>query len=282
MLWGEQKQQPATGIQKLLPSSEEIKPWSQQGDAQLFRGDDLFLFINGGADIYHEYGFVQVLSAEYQNPAGHAVNLEIFEMKDSDSGFGIYSYKIGDGGTPVDLGNGGLLEDYFLNFWKGRYLVTLTSLQTGSDSSKDLIFLAGLVQKKIAESGSPPGITRHFPGANIKSITYFKGNLGLMKIYQFHHENIFHFREGIHIRHPASSTPYSGTFVMAYKTPEEAEKNYHIALKKIAAGSQFSMVPGIKKGNIFSDKKGRRFLMEPEGPYIYIKEIRDPHRAPDR
>lgn len=185
-------------------------------------------------------------------------------MIDSASAFGIYSYKIGDSGKPVDLGNGGLLEDYFLNFWKGPFLVTLTSLQTESDHSNDLILLARQVQDNIPDSGSPPEIIKRLPETAIRNITYFKGNLGLMKIYQFHHEDIFHFTEGIH---------NGGTFLFSYQSVDEARKNFIHAVQKMKSGGLFAGWESGKTGTLFKDKKEQAFLMKIDGEKIIIKRM---------
>ena len=42
-----------------LPQGGEVDRWSSSEEPQHAVGEDLFLLINGGAEIYHEYGFEQ-------------------------------------------------------------------------------------------------------------------------------------------------------------------------------------------------------------------------------
>ncbi len=72
-----------------LISDNEIEDWKKQGASDLYRGEDLFHYINGGAEIYHEYGFEQVLVQDYANLNGKSISLEIFEMTTPESAFGI-------------------------------------------------------------------------------------------------------------------------------------------------------------------------------------------------
>ena len=44
---------------------------------ETYSGDELFQMINGGADIYHEYGFVQVVRAAYTDGKRLTIKLEI-------------------------------------------------------------------------------------------------------------------------------------------------------------------------------------------------------------
>ena len=112
------------------PEAGELEGWKPTGSPRQYVGEDLFLLINGGAEIYNEYGFKRVITREYKNVNGKPINLEVFEMTDSSSAFGMYSFKTGKSGKNIPVGNNGLLEDYYINFWTGRFLVTLTVFDT--------------------------------------------------------------------------------------------------------------------------------------------------------
>jgi hypothetical protein len=47
----------------LLPSINELEGFELKSEPEYYQGDDLFYLINGGADIYLEYGFKDVISA---------------------------------------------------------------------------------------------------------------------------------------------------------------------------------------------------------------------------
>ena len=74
-------QQAPRNLSNYLPASGEVNGWKLSDTPKNFRGDELFLMINGGADIYHEYGFRQVQTAEYVDAGGKSINLEIYEME---------------------------------------------------------------------------------------------------------------------------------------------------------------------------------------------------------
>ena len=160
--------------------------WVPEGQAQQFKGEDLYVYIDGGADIYQEYGFVAVAVQDYQSPAGKSVSLEIFEMSDDDAAFGMYTFKTTGKGEPVSLGDGGQLEDYYLNFREGRYVLTLT----GFDSSSETV--RGLREVGRAAAMTLPAGKRRLPalvgclpaaaGFEAGSVKYVRGRLGLNNI----------------------------------------------------------------------------------------------------
>ena len=57
---------------------EVINSWSLSEKPDIYAGDDLFQHINGGAEIYHEYGFIRVISGVYKNRELKSINAEIY------------------------------------------------------------------------------------------------------------------------------------------------------------------------------------------------------------
>ena len=102
-----------------------------------------------------------MLSREYSHADGkHFISLEIYEMDSPAAAFGIYSFNSGQGGEALDVGTEALLQEYYLNVWKGRYLLVLT----GADSEETT--RAGLLEIGQAAWMSSPallGISRPTP-----------------------------------------------------------------------------------------------------------------------
>ena len=103
-------QQAPGDLSGFLPVSGEVAGWKLSGEPKNYRGDQLFQMINGGAGIYHEYGFRQALSAEYVDLNGKSISLEIYEMKSSALAYGIYTFKIGNNGKAVSIGQEAMLQ----------------------------------------------------------------------------------------------------------------------------------------------------------------------------
>ncbi len=137
-------------LRSLLPAAGDAKGWVKDGEPQEFAGEDLYTYIDGGAEIYQEYGFRRVIVQDYENAAGKSVSLEIFEMETPAAAFGIFTFKRSGQGKSIAVGAGAELEDYYLNFWKGRFLVTLTGFDDSGGTIEGLLAVAGTVDAKIA------------------------------------------------------------------------------------------------------------------------------------
>lgn len=182
-----------------LPKNNEIQGWQRDGPPQEYRGDELYEYINGGAEIYHEYGFRQVLVQDFKNRNERSISLEIFEMEDAESAYGIYTFKTGPEDRMLSLESDARLSDYYLNFWKGNLLVTITGFDEETETINALQEMARLLDQKIKGREERPRLASVLPEDGLKpsSIKYFQGNLGLYNSYPFVTRDVFSLEEGI-------------------------------------------------------------------------------------
>lgn len=181
-----------------LVPGPELADWAAKGAPEVYVGDDLFLYINGGAEIYHEFGFERVVVQDYVLQE-RSVALEIYEMKGADAAFGIYSFKTTSQGQELNIGSRASLEDYYLNFWKGKYLVTLTGFDEDQVTIQGLEKIAEAVAGNINDSDKAPAVTALLPakGLNAAGVKYFRGPLALYNSYRFFKDEIPSLQEGV-------------------------------------------------------------------------------------
>ena len=186
-------------LRSFLPENGAAASWSKDGDPQEFAGEDLYTYIDGGAEIYQEYGFRRVVIQDYRNPAGRSVSLEIFQMETPAAAYGIFTFKRSGKGKSLPLGSRGELEDYYLNFWKGLFLVTLTGFDESPETVAGLLKVAGAVAAKIREEAAVPGLVAALPEAGLRhgSVKYLKGLLGLNNIYPLYTARGLSFKEAV-------------------------------------------------------------------------------------
>ena len=135
----------------ILPEQEHLKEWKPVAPAQTFVGEELYSYMNGGAEIYYSNGFKQMVAQEYSKGRNKTISLEIFEMKNASSAQEMFALKTGDEGIPLHVGNDALLEEYYLNFWKKNFLVTVTAYKPDKESLNALVELAADVDRNIKD-----------------------------------------------------------------------------------------------------------------------------------
>ncbi len=219
---------PSPPLQKLevfLPDKGKLQNWKAENAPQLYKGEDLYLYIDGGAEIYHEYGFKQVLVQDYKSAAGKSLTLEIFEMANSECAFGMYTFKSSAKGKTIAVGQDGQLEQYYLNFWKGNFLVTLTGFDGSPEVIQGLMLIARSVDAKIRTQGRRPSLVEIFPKEwlPISGLKYIKGVLGLYNNYSFFARDVFRFREAVM---GAIDEGKFTIFVFRYTSQEECRRRF--------------------------------------------------------
>jgi len=256
-------------LTKYLPKSGEAGIWKKEGKLQHFEGEALYEYIDGGAEIYHEYGFKQVVVQDYVTHTGKSVSVEIFEMTDSESAFGMYTIKTHKAGRKVSLGADAQLADYYLNFWKGNILVTLTGFDETLETRDGLLVLAKGIDSKLDLKGKRPRIVSHLPEESSisQSVKYFKGILGLRNSHPFFALNIWGFEEGV-------KADYSGdysVFLLRFKDCEQSFSQYEQLKKSYAEHSEYK-VHRTSNIEIFTalDNRERRFFVSVHGASLFL------------
>ncbi len=252
-----------------LPGDHDISGWTRDGEAREFRGEDLYIYINGGAEIYQEYGFQNVSVQDYRNPDGKSVSLEIFEMAAPESAYGMYTFKISGKGREVSLGNDSEMESYYLNFWRGRFLVTLTGFDETPETVEALGQFGQAVDRHLPRSeGKKPGIVDRLPrhGLTAGSPKYLRGLLGLNSVYSFGTARGLDFDEGI-------TGDYKGDklLILRYGSSTTGEKAFEDLRTFLAASERFREVEDEESG-LFTvlDRNDRSVSLTARGPFLAI------------
>lgn len=212
-------------LQELMPERIEDGGWQKHLEAQEYEGEDLYLYIDGGAEIYQEYGFHRVIFQDYISLKGKKLSVEVFEMKTSASAFGMYTFKTGSKGKAISLGTQGRLEGYYLNFWKGQFLVTITGFEEGPETEGGLLAVAHAVEARLPRDPDPglPPLVRCLPPEGLipASIEYFSGHLGLFNTYPFSTSDVFRFKEGVRGSYERGYDLY----LLEYDSTQESRKS---------------------------------------------------------
>lgn len=147
---------------------------------ECFNGESLWGYMNGGADIYLEYGF-EILRVEEFTNEDESIKLELFKMNDPISAFGIYSiktFKCEQGNVITDID---CLNRFQFQLLYGDYYIQLIN-ESGSAKAKEaMMSIAETALKKIDEIGLMLPITylTDSLGLPLFDIKMVKGDLGI-------------------------------------------------------------------------------------------------------
>jgi len=258
----------ALDLRAFLPAAADLREWTRKDPPQQFKGEDLFLYIDGGAELYREYGFRQVIAQDYRNKKGKIISLEIFEMASAEAAYGMFTFKSSGKGKPTAVGQDGRLEDYFLNFWKGPCLVTLTGYDAGPECIRGILEIARAVDAKIRLQGNRPSLLNVLPKEWMKAsrLVYFRGVLGLNNIYPFFPNDVFRFKEGL-----AAEQDKFKIFIFRYASPAEARQRFQDVHKAFSQSPAYKDLRSLNESNFeIVDAKGNKLYAQNYNSHISI------------
>lgn len=253
----------------LLPKGEAAG-WARDGAPEEYEGEALYIYINGGAEIYHEYGFRRVVLQDYESPLGGSVSLEIFEMGTPEAAYGMFTFKRSGKGRTVPLGNGSELESYYLNFWKGRYLVTLTGFDEEPATVEGLLGIGRAVDARIRDSGAEPGLVKALPAQGLRpgSVRYIRGLLGLNSFYPFPTARGLLFDQGVA---GVYGTGGVTLVILDYGSVDKAEGSRAQLAEGLSGSGRFTPVDAENAGVLcFRDAKARVVCLAGSGTRLLV------------
>jgi len=142
------------------PLPAQVQP---QGTASFYTSDNLYEYMDGGADIFLVYGVQMLLHKDLRAGAAD-IALDIFDMGSSDTAFGMYAAERVPNEPYVEIGAEGYANPGSLNFYQDRYYVKLTAVGDGADPALER--LAHAVSSKIGSNPALPAVLSALPKEN--------------------------------------------------------------------------------------------------------------------
>jgi hypothetical protein len=200
------------------------------GDS-VYTPGNLWDIIDGAAELFLSYGFVDLRIGEYSDSAGTDVRVELYRHSSRQNAFGIYSQERNPDYHFIEIGTQGYVEDKVLNFLCGLYYVKLSSHRGGSAGIDAMELIGRRVADHLRqEPGFPPVLAR-LPAE--KRIPNSEGYIA---------ENFL----GYGALHSAFTARYAGgctAFIMPFESPSRARGAAEAFLK--AVGSPLNLKEGV-------------------------------------
>lgn len=136
-----------------------------QGPPTFYSPDNLYQYMDGGADIFVLYGVTTLLHEEFRAKEVD-VTVDIFDMGSSDNAFGMYAAERAPNYRFIKIGAEGYRDEGILNFFQDRYYVKLAGFGSGADTILDAF--AQSLSSKIGNNSSFPALLALLPSADRK------------------------------------------------------------------------------------------------------------------
>jgi len=171
--------------QDLLPPGGFAPEWTASGKPRVFIEKDLFNHIDGGAELYLEFGFAKVLVQTYAAGSSE-LDFELYEMTEPDAALGIYLMNAGRETPWAEIPARNSSEEAQVVAVKGRYYLKINNFAPGATLRPAMISLARAALSRLPDAPSGVPLTL-LPSAGLipGSGRLIRGPVGLLPIYTF-------------------------------------------------------------------------------------------------
>jgi len=134
--------------------------WILKPDVSVFAGESLFEYIDGAAEMYHKYGFIELHAGEYEK--GDAImTADVYRFRAADMAFGMYTTLRPDEPDTVMLGVEGFAFDTNWIYVKGPYLANVYAYD--SVGMEDVRAVAAAIADGLEGTTAKPAAFDAFP-----------------------------------------------------------------------------------------------------------------------
>jgi hypothetical protein len=173
---------PAPGSD-ILPPDGFGDGWARSGTARLFQRSDLYGHINGGAELFFEFGF-QSLTVQHYRRENAEFSVEIYQMTDPLAATGLYLMNRGKENAAPGFPERHTLNRFQLLFKRDCYYVLVHNLDGDEVLVEDMLTFGRHIASRLPPDG-PEEIFDSLPkkGLDPRSVRLIRGPIALQSIY---------------------------------------------------------------------------------------------------
>jgi hypothetical protein len=177
-----------------VPEDGFASGWLNSGPTLRFSESNLFDYIDGGAELFLEFGFRELLVQHYERDSSE-ITLELYRMESPEAALGIYLTK-SDEETPVSgiaARNSG--SPYQLTALRGNSFIQINNFEGAREFLPVMAALAARSLSRIPE-GKPVRLFDSLPKENLVpgSEMLVRGQFGLQPIFTFGNGDVLQLR----------------------------------------------------------------------------------------
>jgi len=240
-----------------------IMGWKTETQDEVYTRENLYEYINGGAELYLTYDFQQVFVRRYVKTDAPEIVLEIYDMNTSKDAYGIFSVERQD--EEVSIGQDSEYGGGLLRFWKDRFFVSILAIGDETTTKSAIFELGKKVAEQISATGQRPEILAYLPQENLvaRRIRFFHTDMILNRQYFLANENILNLdRQTDCLFAPYQVGAYKSYLLMIdYKNPAKAKQAYQDFLTNYLPDAQATGFAKLENGKWTMAKLSDQLLL---------------------
>jgi hypothetical protein len=204
--------------------------WVVLEPTRVFAGGELFSHINGGAELFLEFGFNDLTVCKYSKDK-YSLDLEVYKMETTLAALGIYLIKKGKEAPLEEISARNTANPYQIILTSGQYFIQINNFSGNKQLLSLMITLSQILLNQIDKPETKDLFT-YLPKKNIidGSQVLFCGPFGLQSIYTFGKGDILLLGGkifGVSANYTSESNKHISQMVIPYFDKNSAKQAYN-------------------------------------------------------
>jgi len=155
--------------------------WQLEGKPYRYIPQNLYEYINGAAEFFIAFGFVELAGANYAPVAGGqgSVTIDIYDMGSKLNAFGVFQSRRDRQASSLNLGAASTVSDDYVAFHKDRFYVEIQALIISTQAKNVIATMASNIAEHLPGDNTLPQELSYFPeeGRIVGSERYIRGGV---------------------------------------------------------------------------------------------------------
>ncbi len=130
--------------------STKFERWEQTTELKSYNSNDLFDYMDGGAVVYLNNGFINLVTCKYSDSLVN-IRLEIYEFEKQNGASILFSKMKGEGEIIDQLGIENIFNPQYVIFYRNNYLIFVSLLDSGKSLDNNILEIAQKIDSKLVE-----------------------------------------------------------------------------------------------------------------------------------
>ena len=154
-----------SNVEAIFTARLPVPGWKPEGEPYRYVPENLYEYINGGADYFIAYGFIALTGANYSPVSGgmDSVTVDIYDMGDKLNAFGVFQPRRDSQAPSLNIGTGSFGSDDYVAFHKDRFYVEIQTYITEKNEKRVVKDMASMVAAHLPGDDSLPHELSYFP-----------------------------------------------------------------------------------------------------------------------
>lgn len=157
-----------SNIEAIFTSALPVPGWKLEEKSYRYIPQNLYEYINGAADFFVAYGFIELTGANYSPVSGEkdSVTIDIYNMGDKLNAFGVFQSRRDSQASSLNIGAASVGTDDYIAFYKDRFYVEIQAYIIIKKEDGVLNNMASIVAEHLSSDTSLPKELSYLPEKN--------------------------------------------------------------------------------------------------------------------